>query len=93
MESTEKQHPLGIVSEKTRLKILQLLLDQPKTVSELRLCLDMEKSLLSKHLRILRESGIVFCTEKGRHRVYQLSPKHLTAPRSIEFDDCTLNFH
>ncbi|MBO0702146.1 MAG: helix-turn-helix transcriptional regulator, partial [Candidatus Dormibacteraeota bacterium] len=31
----------------------------------------------SRHLRILREAGIVSCTARGRQRLYELQPERL----------------
>jgi ArsR family transcriptional regulator len=59
-------HPL-------RIRVLELLQDGPKAVSELLVELDVEASTLSQQLAVLRRAGIVVSTRKGTSVVYELA--------------------
>jgi DNA-binding transcriptional ArsR family regulator len=61
------------VAEPRRRQILAALADGQRSVSELVAVLDMSQPLVSKHLRVLREVGIVTAREDGRQRLYQLN--------------------
>ena len=61
------------VAEPRRRQILAALADGQRSVSELVAVLDMSQPLVSKHLRVLREVGIVTVREDGRQRLYQLN--------------------
>lgn len=59
-------HPL-------RIRVLELLQDGPKPVSELLVELDVESSSLSQQLAVLRRAGIVVSTRRGTSVVYELA--------------------
>jgi ArsR family transcriptional regulator len=59
-------HPL-------RIRVLELLQDGPKPVSELLVELGVEASTLSQQLAVLRRAGIVVSTRKGTGVVYELA--------------------
>jgi ArsR family transcriptional regulator, arsenate/arsenite/antimonite-responsive transcriptional repressor len=56
-----------------RIRVLELLQDGPKAVSELLAEIDVEASSLSQQLAVLRRAGIVVATRKGTSVVYQLA--------------------
>ena len=56
-----------------RIRVLELLQDGPKAVSELLAELDVEASSLSQQLAVLRRAGIVLSTRKGTSVVYELA--------------------
>jgi ArsR family transcriptional regulator len=56
-----------------RIRVLELLQDGPKAVSELLVELDVEASSLSQQLAVLRRAGIVVSTRKGTSVVYELA--------------------
>jgi ArsR family transcriptional regulator len=56
-----------------RIRILELLQDGPKAVSELLVEIEVEASSLSQQLAVLRRAGIVVATRKGTSVVYQLA--------------------
>jgi ArsR family transcriptional regulator len=63
----------GALSDPIRLSILdQLNLDQ-RCVCELQETLEIAPNLLSYHLRVLREAGLVEATRRGRWVDYRLS--------------------
>jgi ArsR family transcriptional regulator, arsenate/arsenite/antimonite-responsive transcriptional repressor len=56
-----------------RIRVLELLQDGPKAVSELLVELDIEASSLSQQLAVLRRAGIVTSTRRGTSVVYELA--------------------
>jgi DNA-binding transcriptional ArsR family regulator len=68
---------LAVLAEPTRLRILDLLLEQPKTVNQLVGDLGTSQPSASKHLRVLREAGLVHVHPDAQRRVYALRPHRL----------------
>lgn len=61
------------LSEVSRLRILALLIDEELCVCEIEHCLDMTQSNASRHLTILRQSGILDYNKKAQWAYYQVS--------------------
>jgi DNA-binding transcriptional ArsR family regulator len=59
----------------TRRALLELLSQRPRPVGELAEAFDVSLPAISRHLRLLRESGLVQETVQGRYRVYHLRPE------------------
>ena len=57
-----------------RRAILGLLLERPRAVGELVDSLELTQPRTSKHLRVLREAGLVNVTTEAQRRVYALEP-------------------
>ena len=72
MASTEL---LSVLAEPTRRRILDLLLEQPRTVNQLVGELGTSQPTASKHLRVLREAGLVHVHPDAQRRVYALRPQ------------------
>jgi DNA-binding transcriptional ArsR family regulator len=68
---------LTVLAEPKRRRILDLLLEQPRTVNELVGELGSSQPTASKHLRVLREAGLVHVHPDAQRRVYQLRPHRL----------------
>ena len=68
---------LAVLSDPTRRRILDLLLDEPRAVGELVEALDVSQPATSKHLRVLREAGLVHVHPDAQRRVYALRPQRL----------------
>jgi DNA-binding transcriptional ArsR family regulator len=66
-----------VVSEPTRRRILDLLRDTPRTVGELVRLLGSSQPGTSKHLRVLRDAGLVAVRPEAQRRVYVLRPQPL----------------
>jgi DNA-binding transcriptional ArsR family regulator len=66
-----------VLAEPTRRQILDLLLDRPRAVGELVEELQISQPGTSKHLRVLREAGLVTVDKQAQRRVYSLSPAPL----------------
>jgi DNA-binding transcriptional ArsR family regulator len=63
-----------IIAEPNRRAILSLLVSSQQSVGEIERRLHMPQTTVSKHLRVLRESGFVESTVDGQRRLYQLKP-------------------
>ena len=61
---------LRALGEESRLRILRLLLDRPRNVTELAETLELTTYNVSKHLRVLKQAGLVDCTKDGQQRFY-----------------------
>lgn len=56
---------------------LELMLDRPRSVTELVERLELSQPSTSKHLRVLREAGLVTVRQDGQRRVYAVDPQPL----------------
>lgn len=65
---------LGVAAEPVRWRILAGLSDRPRCVCEIQDEVDVSPSLLSYHLKVLREAGLVRATRRGRWIDYTLAP-------------------
>jgi ArsR family transcriptional regulator, arsenate/arsenite/antimonite-responsive transcriptional repressor len=71
---------LKLVSEASRLKLLCILRQGEHCVCEIMDHVDMSQSLVSHHLKDLKEAGIVVDEKRGLRVYYTLTPKgqHIT---------------
>ncbi|HEY3733940.1 MAG TPA: metalloregulator ArsR/SmtB family transcription factor [Streptosporangiaceae bacterium] len=65
------------VAEPRRRQILDLLAGREQSVSDLVAQLGVVQPLVSKHLRVLREVGLVDVRDEGRQRMYRLNGQPL----------------
>ena len=65
------------LAEPMRRRILDLLREQPHLVGELVELLDISQPGISKHLRVLREVGLVRVRQDAQRRWYELRPEPL----------------
>jgi len=65
------------VAEPRRRLILDLLADGERPVNDLVERLDLSQPVVSKHLRVLREVGLVDVRDEGRRRIYRLDARSL----------------
>jgi DNA-binding transcriptional ArsR family regulator len=61
------------MAEPRRRQIVDLLADGERSVNELVRALEVAQPQVSKHLRVLREVGVVAVREDGRRRLYRLN--------------------
>jgi DNA-binding transcriptional ArsR family regulator len=66
-----------VLAEPTRRRILDLLLERPRSVGELVERLGLSQPGTSKHLRVLREAGLVLARPDAQRRVYELRADRL----------------
>ena len=64
-----------IIAEPNRRAILGLLASSQQSVGEIERQLRMTQPTVSKHLRVLRESGFVEATVDAQRRLYRLKPE------------------
>jgi DNA-binding transcriptional ArsR family regulator len=66
-----------ILAEPTRRRVLDLLRERERTVGELVDALEMSQPAVSKHLRVLRDAGLVEARVDAQRRIYRLCPEPL----------------
>jgi DNA-binding transcriptional ArsR family regulator len=69
--------PFGVLAEPNRRRILDLLLERPRPVGEVTDRLGLTQPGTSKHLRVLREAGLVRVRRDAQRRWYELRPEPL----------------
>ena len=69
--------PFDVLAEPTRRRILDLLLERPRLVGDLTEQLGLSQPGTSKHLRVLREAGLVQVRPEAQRRWYELRPAPL----------------
>lgn len=65
------------VAEPRRRQILDVLASGERRVNDLVVVLDLPQPQVSKHLRVLREVGLVDVRQEGRERIYALDGRSL----------------
>jgi ArsR family transcriptional regulator len=77
-----------VIADATRRDILAVLLDRHAddvhssgeiSVSEIVATLELSQPTVSKHLKVLRDAGLVAVREEGQHRYYRLDSEPLEA--------------
>jgi DNA-binding transcriptional ArsR family regulator len=85
--ATDKQQRdslLLALADPTRADIVEMLADHPHTAGEIHRAFPIANPAVSRHLRVLREAGLVeerTPPDDGRVRVYSLRPDALAAIR------------
>ena len=69
------------LADRNRLRMLELLRSRPRTVNEICDRLRLNQPHVSKHLRVLKEAGLVSETPEGTRRIYRLDPRGIGAMR------------
>jgi ArsR family transcriptional regulator len=72
-------HLCGGLADPTRIMILYTLADGPHTVTEIVEALELPQPTVSRHLKVLRDTGLVTSRRDGQYVYY-----HLKDPRVIE---------
>jgi DNA-binding transcriptional ArsR family regulator len=65
------------LADPNRRAVLELLRERPRPVGELVTSLGLSQPATSKHLRVLREAGLVSATADAQRRVYGVNPRPL----------------
>ena len=73
---------LAALADPTRRRIVELLVEGERGAGELAAQFDTSRPGVSRHLRVLREHGLVRAREDGARRLYSLEPGPLA-----ELDD------
>ncbi len=65
------------IADPVRREIIELLADETLTVNTVAQKFDVSRPAISKHLKILKECGIITINKQGRERFCQIQPKNL----------------
>jgi DNA-binding transcriptional ArsR family regulator len=87
---------LGALAAPERLRIVRLLRQGPRNVTEIAEELQAPAVNVSHHLNVLRHAGLVRNEKQGRFVVYSLAPNLLSSEEACENLDlgcCTLQMH
>ncbi len=86
---------LKVLADETRLLVLRITMGSPKTVSQINQQVQIDQSLLSHHLKVLRDAGLVFSVRQGKSVLYQTSPDIIfkSQESSINLGCCKLTFN
>jgi DNA-binding transcriptional ArsR family regulator len=68
---------LEALAEPTRLRIVELLAERERSAGEIASHFATSRPGISRHLRVLREHGLVVAREDGQRRLYSLDPAPL----------------
>lgn len=69
---------MSALADPVRREILEILFRAPLSAGEIASRFPISRPAISRHLRILREAGLVSVTIEGRERVYRFVPASLT---------------
>lgn len=67
-----------VLGNESRLWLVRLLGDAPRSVGELTEATGMSQPLVSQHLKTLRQTGLVRATRHGRAVTYVLADEHVS---------------
>lgn len=73
---------LQALADGSRRTVLEILRDHPATAGELAAELPIARPGVSRHLRVLREAGLVEVRQDAQRRIYSIRPEPL-----VEVDD------
>ena len=87
---------LKALGELNRMRIVRLLLKDQLGVNQISERLEISQYNVSKHLRVLKEAGLVEMEKQGQQRLYAVVPRlknQLAANRNVlELGCCTFRF-
>jgi DNA-binding transcriptional ArsR family regulator len=66
-----------VLADPTRRHILELLAERERSVVELVAAFTVSQPAISRHLRVLRENGLVHVRGAGQRRIYELDARPL----------------
>jgi DNA-binding transcriptional ArsR family regulator len=78
MQAMTTTSTFEVLAEPTRRRILDLLRERERSVGELVSGLSMSQPGVSKHLRVLRDAGLVQVRADAQRRIYGLKPEPLS---------------
>lgn len=92
--SDECADKLRVLADTTRLSVMEALLDGPKNVTEINERLRIDQSLLSHHLKVLRDAKLVTARREGKAVRYTVSPDALSgdAGKGLNLGCCQISF-
>jgi DNA-binding transcriptional ArsR family regulator len=66
-----------VVAEPNRRRILDFLVEKTRSVGEIGAALNLTQPQVSKHLKVLKDAGLVDVQADAQRRIYQLRPQPL----------------
>lgn len=78
---------LQALADKSRRTMLEILRDHPASAGELADALPIARPGVSRHLRVLRETGLVDVSQDAQRRIYSVRPEAL-----VEVDEWLGNY-
>ena len=88
---------LKALGEENRMRMVRMLLKRQCSVNEIAEELDITQYNVSKHLRVLREAGLLVTEKQGQQRLYGLAEdfsKHLAENQNVlDLGCCTFDFN
>lgn len=88
---------LKALGEESRMRIVRMLLKNRCSVNQIADELDITQYNVSKHLRVLREAGLLATEKQGQQRLYGLAEdfnKHLEENKNVlDLGCCTFDFN
>ena len=73
--------PFEALGDPNRRRILRLLSEGDKPVAEIAAAMDISRPAVSRHLRLLKEAGMVAEEARGTRRIYHLRDEGVQAVR------------
>ena len=70
---------LMVLADPIRREIIDLLAEREHSAGELGAVFPVSQPAISRHLRVLREAGLVHVRGEGQRRIYRLDPAPLAA--------------
>jgi len=78
-EAEKTANLLGIIAEKSRLKILCILKENEQCVCDIWQALDLPQNLVSHHLKVLRDAGFIDARKEGLKVIYSINKKAMSS--------------
>ena len=82
VKSGALRDPFDALGDPNRRAIVELLRTEPRTVQEIADQLPISRPAVSRHLRLLKEAGLVVDEPRGTRRLYRLHDEGVEAVRS-----------
>ena len=72
-------HQFKLLGEPTRLRILSIVCDRERNVQDICQQTGLNQGNVSKHLRLLKDAGLVACRREGVQRFYRIATPDLVS--------------
>ncbi len=85
---------LRVLADETRLRVIHQIIDNPLSVTEINKVLKIDQSLLSHHLKVLRDADLIFSKRMGKSICYSTTEnvKSNLDSKIIDLGCCQINF-
>ena len=77
LHNTMRRDVFQAIADPVRRDIIELLADEPLTINSVAKKFDVSRPAISKHLKILKECGIIDINQQGRERICMIKPTEL----------------